>query len=174
MNLQAKLDQFRTDNPYDVETQAKRLLVSEDKELVLYTLQLGLATARQRQRHQERDYIKNVGEAPPKERLVPGRTTGSVKVIPTKKTRNAMNQFILDVWRVNGKQKLGDANTNDLATAISREKSSSAGHDKNAKLYTKLKTEMSANQIVREAWDESGVRGVIEEVYGEFRKQEAA
>jgi hypothetical protein len=173
MNVQAKLDQFRNDNPYDVDTQAKRMLAADDQELILYVIALGLTTARQRQRHQERDYIKNVGQAPPKERLMPGRVTGSVRVLPTKKTTNAMSQYILDIWRV-GELKLGDATGNDLAGAIKREKASSIGHDKNARLYANLKKKLDDDQAVREEWNEASVRSEIESVYGEFRKQEAA
>ncbi len=40
MNLQAKLEQFREDNPYDVDTQAKRLLATDDKPLILHVLAL--------------------------------------------------------------------------------------------------------------------------------------
>ncbi len=174
MNLQTRLEQFRNDNPYDVDTQAKRLLASGDKELLVYTLSLGLATAKQRQRHVERDYIKNIGEAPPKERLVPGRTTGSVKVVPSKRMQNAAKAFILDIWRINGEQKLGDATGNDLAVAINREVMSSVGHDKNATFYRKLKHELSDDDVVRDRWDEKTIRGEIENVYGEFRKSEAA
>src|SRR6516164_1089242 len=103
MNIQMKLEQFRDDNPYDVETQAKRLLATEDKELILYVLSLGLATAKQRERHQKREYIKNVGEAPPKERITAGPVTGSIKITPirpSKKIQNAIKEFILDVWMV--------------------------------------------------------------------------
>jgi hypothetical protein len=174
MNVQSKLDQFRTDNPYDFDTQAKRLLASDDKELILYVLTLGFAVAKSRQRHTERDYIKNVGQAPPVERLVPGRVTGSVKILPTKKTQNAMNQLILNVWRVNGEQKLGDATGNDLSIAIKRETTSSIGHDKNARFYAQLKKELNSKQTVSDKWDEGLVRQLIEEVYGEFRKSEAA
>ncbi len=174
MNLQSRLEQFRTDNPYDNDTQAKRLLAGGDQELILYVVALGLATAKQRQRHIERDYIKNIGEAPPKERLVPGPVTGSVKVIPSKKTQNAMRQMILDVWHVNGDQKLGDATGNDLALAIKREKQSSIGHDKNARLYSLLRKPMEDEDTVRECWDEKSVRTEIEKVYGEFRREEAA
>jgi hypothetical protein len=174
MNLQSRLEQFRSDNPYDVDTQAKRLLASGDKELLIYTLALGLAAARQRQRHIERDFIKNIGEAPPKERLLPGRVTGSVKIVPSKKSQNAMMQMILDVWRVNGEQKLGDAGSNDLADAIKRETASSIGHDKNAHFYRNLKKELRTDEIVRKRWDENSVRAEIEKVYGEFRKEEAA
>jgi hypothetical protein len=177
MNLQSRLEQFRQDNPYDTDTQAKRLLATNERELILYTLALGLATAKQRQRHVERDYIKNVGEAPPKERLVPGRTTGSAKVIEvrhSKRMQNAMKQFIVDIWRINGEQKLGDATSNDLAVAIKREQSSSAGHDKNARFYAILKKELHGTEKVRDRWEEKTVRAEIENVYGELRKSEAA
>lgn len=173
MNLQSKLDQFRLDNPYDVETQAKRLLASDDKDLILYILALGLNTAKQRQRHVERDFMKNIGEAPPKERLVPGRVTGSVKIVPSKKTTNAMQQLILDVWHV-GDIKLGDATGNDLAVAINREHQSSKGHQKNALFYQHIKKKVGEDEAVREQWDERTIRAEIENVYGEFRKQEAA
>ncbi len=174
MNLQSKLDQFRTDNPYDVDTQAKRLLATGDKELLIYTLSLGLATAKQRQRHIERDYIKNIGEAPPTERLAPGRTTGSVKIVPSKRMQNAARTLILDVWRINGEQKLGDASGNDLTVAINREITSSVGHEKNAQFYRSLKKELNGTDQVRTKWDEKLVRDEIEKVYGEFRKGEAA
>jgi hypothetical protein len=174
MNLQSKIEQFCTDNPYDVDTQAKRLLACDDERLILYVLALGLTMARSRRRHIERDYMKNIGQAPPKERLVPGRVTGSVQVLPTKKTRNAMHQLLLDVWRVNGEQKLGDATGNDLSIAIKREITSSAGHDKNAKFYTALKNELGPADAVRDHWTEQLVRDQIEQVYGEFRKTEAA
>ena len=173
MNLQSKLDQFRADNPYDCETQAKRLFASGDQELILYILALGLTMAKQRQRHVERDYMKNIGEAPPRERLVPGRVTGSVKVLPTKKTQNAMKQLILDVWHV-GNIKLGDATGNDLAEAINREHQSARGHQKNATFYAHVKKKVGEHEAVRERWDEQTIRSEIETVYGEFRKQEAA
>ena len=174
MNMQAKLEQFCSDNPYDFETQAKRLLASKDETLILHVLALGFATARQRQRHVERDYMKNIGQAPPRERLVPGRVTGAVKVLPSKKTMNAMRQLIADAWRINGEQRLGDATANDLAKAVKRERDSSNGHDKNARFYTSLKQELGSNEKVRERWNEDDLRDQIEKVYGEFRKTEAA
>ena len=177
MDLSSRLDQFRDDNPYDMHTQAKRLLAAADQDLILYTLALGLATAKQRQRHTERAYIKNVGAAPPKERLVPGRVTGAVKVVPMKPSRrmqNAIQQLISDVWRVNGEQKLGDCSGNDLAVAIDRETSSATGHSKNANFYRNLKEPMKSNDIVRNKWEEKALRAEIEKVYGEFRKEEAA
>jgi hypothetical protein len=174
MNLQSKVEQFCADNPYDADTQAKRLLAGNDEKLILYVLALGLATAKARRRHAERDYMKNLGHAPPQERLAPGRVTGSVKLLPSKKTRNAMQQMLLDVWRINGEQKLGDANENDLSIAIKREVTSSAGHDKNAQLYKSLKKDLGPHDIVRDKWDEQSVRDQIEQVYGEFRKSEAA
>jgi len=176
MNLQNKLDQFRSDNPYDVDTQAKRLLATDDRELLLYTLALGLATAKQRQHHLERNYIKNIGAAPPQERLVAGHVTGSVKVVPIKpgkRAQNAMAKLIVDVWRIGGDQKLGDANANDLAQAIKRESASAAGHGKNADFYTTLKEKLSGDDQVRHRWDEASVRDTIETVYGEFRHSEA-
>lgn len=178
MNLQARLDQFRDDNPYDVETQAKRLFATEDRELILYALALGLATARQRQRHAERDYIKTVGRAPQRERLIPGRVTGSVVSIPvkpSKRIQNAMRELIIDVWRIGGEQRLGDANANDLANAVRRETSSAAGHGKNATFYEALKQKLEADgsDKVRDKWDEKDVKQQIEKVYGEFRKSEA-
>ena len=57
MDMSSRLDQFRDDNPYDVQTQAKRLLATGDKELILYALALGLVSAKSRQRHTERSYI---------------------------------------------------------------------------------------------------------------------
>lgn len=181
MDLASRLDQFRDDNPYDVQTQAKRLLAmaDKDKDLILYTLALGLTTAKHRQRHVERQIIKNTGAAPPvpKERLVPGRVTGSVQVVkikPSRRMENAFQQLILDVWRVNGDQKLGDCSGNDLAVAIDREVSSASGHTKNAAFYRKIKEPMQATEIVRNKWEEKTVRAEIEKVYGEFRKEEAA
>jgi hypothetical protein len=177
MNLQNRLQQFRDDNPYDIDTQAKRLLASDDKLLLLYVLALGLATAKQRQRHEERSYIKNVGFAKPQERLVPrpGGTTGSVVAIkPTIKARNAMRELILNVWRINGEQRLGDATGNDLAIAIKREDASSVGHNKNAQFYGSLKQKTGNYERVSEHWNEDSVRREIEKVYGEFRKTEAA
>jgi uncharacterized membrane protein YheB (UPF0754 family) len=179
MDMSSKLDQFRDDNPYDVQTQAKRLLATEDKDLILYTLALGLISAKSRQRHVERTYIKNIGAAPsiPKERLTPGRTTGSVKIVPIKTSRrmkNIIQQLIVDVWRVNGEQRLGDCTGNDLATAISRETSSANGHAKNAAFYHNLKEPMKPEDVVRQKWEEKAVRAEIEKVYGEFRKEEAA
>lgn len=178
MNLQHSLDQFRDDNPYDVNTQAKRLLASGDKELILYVLALGLATAKQRQRHQEREYIKNIGEAPQqKTKIVSGRTTGSIKTIPikpSKRIQNITRQLIFDVWRINGEQKLGDANANDLEVAINRETKSANGHNLNARFYIEIKTNLEKTETVREKWDEGMIRSKIEEIYGEFRKTEAA
>src|SRR5215475_11724719 len=105
MNLQAKLDQFRDDNPYDNDTQAKRLLASGDEALTLHVLALGFATAKQRQRHMERDYIKNVGEAPPRGRVAVGRT-GSIKIVQSRRMQNITRQHIMDVWRI-GELQLG-------------------------------------------------------------------
>jgi len=176
--MSSRLDQFRDDNPYDVQTQAKRLLATGDKELILYALALGLVSAKSRQRHTERSYIKNIGAAPPQERLVPGRVTGSVKVVPikpSKKLRNAIQSLIVDVWRVNGEQKLGDCSGNDLSIAITRETSSASGHTKNAAFYASLKSKMDdPKTTVRNVWGEKEVRSEIEKVYGEFRKEEAA
>jgi hypothetical protein len=177
MNLQNRLDQFRSDNPYDNDTQAKRLLATDDKELILYVLALGLATAKQRQRHLERDFIKNRGQAPPRERFVPGRTTGSVSVVkikPSKRMQNAMQQLIVDVWKINGELPLGDATTNDLTVAETREQNSSIGHTKNAVFYGNLKKELTGSEIVRNKWSEQAIRSEIETVYGEFRSGEAA
>ena len=177
MNLQNKLDQFRNDNPVDFDTQAKRLLAADDRDLILYVLALGLATAKQRQRHLERDYIKTIGAAPPKERLIPGRVTGSVIITPvpvSKRLRALTQQLIVDVWRIGGEQKLGDATKNDLATAISRENSSSEGHRKNAEFYDRLKQPLGDEDTVRVKWKEGAVRNTIKTVYGEFRKAEAA
>jgi hypothetical protein len=174
MNPQTKLDQFRDDNPYDIETQAKRLLASEDKELILHVLALGLATAKQRQRHQERDYIKNVGEAPQCGRVVSGRTTGSIKIMPSKRMQNISRQLIIDVWRINGEIPLGDATANDLATAINRESKSAEGHAKNASFYTTIKEPLGSTEKVRERWNDKSIKPQIETIYGEFRKSEAA
>jgi hypothetical protein len=179
MNLQAKLDQFRDDNPYDVNTQAKRLLATEDTELILHVLALGLATAKQRQRHQERDYIKNIGEAPQphKVKIVPGLVTGSIKTVPlkpSKRMEQLTKQLIFDVWHINGEMKLGDASGNDLTVAINREKSSAQGHGKNATFYSAIKAELGQDEIVRMRWTEKSIRSKIEDVYGEFRKTEAA
>lgn len=178
MNLQARLDEFREDNPYDVDTQAKRLLATDNKELIIYVLALGLATAKQRQRHAERDYIKTAGQAPQRERLVPGRVTGSVVSIPVKPSRriqNAMQNLIVDVWRIGGEQRLGDANATDLANAVRRENASAAGHGKNAVFYEALKKKLKADgsDKVRDQWQEKDVKKQIETVYGEFRKSEA-
>jgi hypothetical protein len=174
MNLQAKLDQFRDDNPYDVLTQAKRLLATDDKDLILHVVALGLATAKQRQRHVERDYIKNIGEAPRRGRTVAGPTTGSIRIVPSKKMQNVTRQMILDVWRVNGEQSLGDATANDLTVAINRENNSAEGHSKNSLFYNGLKEGIRGAETVRTKWSEKSVRAKIEEVYGEFRKTEAA
>lgn len=180
MNLQSKLDQFRSDNPYDVDTQAKRLLATNDKELILYVLALGLATAKQRQRHYERDYMKNVGEAPPRERerFIPGPVTGSVKVIkikPGKREENARRQLIMDTWMV-GEKRMADCNSHDMIAAIKREEASEKGHAKNKTLYTKANARLAQNgkEKMGEKWDEKSIRALIEEVYGEFRTQEVA
>ena|SRR6516165_4874243 len=179
MNLQNRLDQFRDDNPYDSDTQAKRLLATDDKELIIYTLALGLQTAKQRERHLQRDYIKNTGEVKQTERFVPrpGGTTGSVvvaKIKPSRRVQNATRQLILDTWHINGEMKLGDASGNDLAVAIKRERASQRGHGKNAEFYTGLKSRVDKNDIVRQKWDEQSTRVEIEKVYGEFRQTEAA
>jgi hypothetical protein len=174
MNIQSRLDQFRSDNPFDVQTQAKRLHAANDEDLILYVLALGLTAAKHRQRHQERDYMKSYGAAPENERLVPGRVTGSVVVIPSKKTANAAKALILNVWRINGEQPLGDATGNDLAVAINRENASAKGHTKNAEFYIDLKKTVGPAERVHEKWDEKTIREEIKRVYGEFRKQEAA
>jgi len=174
MNLSSKLDQFRDDNPYDCETQAKRLLATEDKELILHVLALGLATAKQRQRHIERDYIKNIGEAPFRGRVVTGPVTGSIRVKPSRRFQNVTRQLMVDVWRINGEIPLGDATANDLAVAITREDKSAEGHGKNAKFYRVLKEPMKGDDVVRKVWPEKEIRNRIEETYGEFRKSEAA
>ncbi len=88
--------------------------------------------------------------------------------------QNAARTLILDVWRINGEQKLGDATGNDLTIAINREITSSIGHDKNAQFYRGLKKELNGTDQVRSKWDEKLVRDEIEKVYGEFRKGEAA
>lgn len=190
MNLQSRLDQFRSDNPYDSDTQAKRLLSAGNKdnlpkltelgldvELLIYVLSLGFTTAKHRERHFERDYMKNTGYAPQKEKLKPGRTTGSVvriKLKPSKRMENIRMQMLLDTWRINGEQKLGDATENDLAGAIKRENASMVGHGKNAEFYSGLKERVAGEEKVRDKWEEKDVRGKIEQVYGEFRKSEAA
>ena len=178
MNLQAELDQFRDDNSYDVETQAKRLLATNNTKLLLYVLALGLVAAKQRQRHQEREFIKNVGAAP-QERLIPGRVTGSVvsiKPITSRRRQNAMQQYIADVWMV-GEKRLGDCNHSDLAVARARERASADGHNRNDQLYGIFQTKLDPkdNRIThRQRWDEKEVRGAIEKVYGEFRKSPEA
>lgn len=179
MNLQARLDQFRDDNPYDVNTQAKRLLASDDTDLILHVLALGFSAAKQRQRHQERDYIKNMGQAPQphKVKIVRGKTTGSIKAIPIKpgkRVEQLTKQLIFDIWRINGEMKLGDATENDLTVAINRESKSANGHNLNAQFYTEIKAGIEKDEIVREKWNEGTIRSKIEEVYGEFRKTEAA
>jgi len=180
MNLQSKLDQFRDDNPYDPNTQAKRLLATDDKDLILHVLALGFATAKQRQRHYERDYMKNLGEAPQphKVKIVSGRTTGSIRTIPIKPSRRMeqlTKQLLYDTWYINGEMKLGDANQNDLTVAINREVSSANGHNLNAKFYTEIRAGLSEkDDVVRSKWSEKTIRAKIEETYGEFRKSEAA
>jgi hypothetical protein len=177
MNLQNKLQQFRDDNPYDNHTIAKRLYATEDKALIIYVLELGLQAAKQRKRHEERSFIKNMGFAKPKERLAPhpsGVTGAVIRIKTGPKTRNALQEMLLDVWRINGEQKLGDANRNDLASAIKRETSSSVGHSKNAEFYAALRKQINDNDVVRQHFDEASIRSEIEKVYGEFRKSEAA
>jgi hypothetical protein len=177
VNIQSQLDQFRDDNPYDADTQAKRLLATDNQELILYVLSLGLATAKQRQRHQERAYIKNTGMVQPKERLVPrpGGATGSViKIKPTARARNAMRELVMNVWEINGQKRLGDANKNDLAVAIKRENASSIGHSKNAEFYGLLQSSLEDGEMVRQRFDDKAISTEIEKVYGEFRKSEAA
>jgi hypothetical protein len=174
MNLQNQLEQFRDDNPYDVDTQAKRLLATDDKPLILYALALGLTVAKHRQRHLDRDYIKNVGQAKEKERFRPGRVTGSVVPIkPSRKTQNATRALILSSWRINGDQPLGDATANDLSDAIKREMASANGHGKNAEFYTNLKAPLEGIERVHQHWDERTTKDEIEKVYGEFRTSEA-
>jgi len=177
MNIQMKLEQFRDDNPYNSETQAKRLLASNDTELILYVLALGLQTAKQRERHQQREYIKNVGETPPRQRVTPGRVTGSVKITPikpSKKTTDALKELIADVWMVGDKQ-LGDCTEEDLSNAIKRENASSIGHAKNKALYVSLKKPLDGTQqCIRMKWNEKDIRQEIEKIYGEFRRGEAA
>jgi hypothetical protein len=168
VDVRSKLDQFRSDYPFDVQTQARRLASSGDDDLIVYVLALGLQMALQRQRHMERSVIKNTGMAPQRERF------GSIKIVPSKKARNAMRQMILDVWRINGGMALGDATGNDLAIAIDREEKSANGHTRNAKLYRILKAEIGPNETVRSKWDENSIRDQIENVYGEFRQAEVA
>lgn len=176
MNLQSKLDQFRNDNPYDNDTQAKRLLAGGDKELTLYVLALGLSTAKQRQRHYERDFIKNVGAAPLKERFVPGPTTGSIiRVKPGKRQENARKQLILDVWIVNGDKSFGKCNWHDLGAAIKREDATRNGLALNIQLYKGVQQTLKpdGSDLVDQKWNEKTIRDEIEKVYGEFRTGEA-
>ncbi len=178
MNIQAKLDQFRDDNPYDIETQAKRLLAANDKELVLFVVSIGLATAKQRQRHYERDYIKNTGTTPPRERLIPGRVTGSIISIKAKQTdraKNAARQLIADIWHC-GDKPLGTTNAIDMAEAMKRETQSSLGHQKNAQFYGLLRNGLNpdGSDTIAMRYTEKALRSTIERVYGEFRKSEAA
>jgi hypothetical protein len=88
--------------------------------------------------------------------------------------QNVTRQMILDVWRVNGEQSLGDATANDLTVAINRENNSAEGHSKNSLFYNGLKEGIRGAETVRTKWSEKSVRAKIEEVYGEFRKTEAA
>ena len=177
MNLQAQLDQFREDAPYDVDTQARRLYATDDKDLILYVLALGLSTAKHRQRHSERDYIKNMGEAPQlhKVRMAPGRGTfKTIPIKPSKKMEQLTKQLIFDVWTINEGMKLGDASANDLAVAINRESRSAAGHARNIAFYDIVRSALKKDEVVRDRWSEKALRSQIEEVYGEFRKSEAA
>lgn len=177
MNLSTKLDHFRAENPYDIATQAKRLLATDDKEMINYVVELGLTLARSRQRHDERQYIKDTGTARPKEHMVvaQGRVTGAVKFIPGKRGRNAMTQLIADTWRVNGEQRLGDATHADLGSAIKRESTSLLGHRKNIDFYQELSEPLKGTtDSVRTKWSEGSIRTAIEKVYGEFRTTEAA
>jgi len=178
MNLRTKLEQFRSDNPFDVGTQAKRLVAANEKELLLYVVTMGLMSAKQQQRHYERDFIKNVGHAPLRELLVPGRVTGSVvvkKMNPTERARNAARQLIADIWHC-GDKTLGTTTAIDMAEAIRRENSSSIGHQKNAEFYRILKNGLKpdGSDTVAMKYTEKSLRGIIESVYGEFRKAEAA
>src|SRR5215475_14782252 len=137
MNLQARLDQFRDDHPYDNATQAKNLLASDDKDLILHVLALGFQTARQREQHFVRGYIKNRGMAPTasKEKFKPGKVTGSViriKVPPSRREQALHRKLIGDAWLIANVQKLNEATRNDLSKAIDRENASSNGHGKNA------------------------------------------
>jgi hypothetical protein len=194
MNLQNKLDQFRDDNPYDFDTQAKRLVAKDDKELILYVLALGFATAKQRQRHLERDFIKNTGTAPP-ERLVPGRpiikpvpegkaktiipgrasgTVTRIKITPNRRIQNAMERLVGDVWTV-GDKKLNDCNRNDLKMAENRAEASANGQMKNKTLYANLRaTLVDGKETVGMRVPNAELRQQIEKVYGEFRTKEAA
>jgi hypothetical protein len=176
MKLSTKLEQFRTDNPYDVPTQAKRLLASKDEALIRYAVELGLTTVKFRVRHEQRQYIKETGYAQPRERMIvsPGRVTGAVMIRPSKRTQNAMQQLVLDVWRIQGEQKLGDATAADLGEAIVRETTSATGHTKNAQFYGILKETLNGTESVRSRWTDDTLRPKIEAVFGEFRRSEAA
>jgi hypothetical protein len=195
MNLQNKLDQFRDDNPYDYHTQAKRLLAKGDNELILYVLALGFATAKQRQRHLERDIIKNTGQAPPLERLVAGkpiipptpagkkpqtiisgRASGTVTPIKIerKHVQNALERLIGETWEV-GSKKLNDCNGNDLKNAEDRAEASANGQMKNKAFYANLRAAGVDNKTtVGAKLSNDQLRQHIEKVYGEFRTKEAA
>jgi hypothetical protein len=177
MNIQYRLEQFLDDNPYDADTQAKRLMASDDADLIRYAIALGLTTAKARQRQSERDYIKNTGYAMERERLVPGRVTGSVvvKKIPRgKRGQNALRLLICDAWMI-GDKMLGDATIADLSGAIAREVASAHGHTKNVDFYTAIKSRMTPDGgLLRKQLSEDAIRKEIESVYGEFRTREAA
>lgn len=176
MSLATRLENFRADNPYDVATQAKRLLAKDDKELLFYVVELGLKYAKQRQQHEARQYIKETGFTRATERMIvsPGRVTGSVVIKTSKRTRNAIRQLILDVWRINGDQRLGDANAAQLGEAINREETSIVGHGKNVTFYKAVMAALEPNETVRQRWTDDTLRPQIEAVYGEFRTSEIA
>ena len=176
MKLSNRLENFRADNPFDVGTQAKRLLATKDDKLIMYVLELGLTLAKSRQRHEDRSHMKETGYAKSKEKLIirPGRVTGSVIIKPGRRTQNAIQQLVLDTWRINGEQKLGDATAADLGDAIKRENVSANGHKKNAEFYDIIRKPLKGDNIVRSQWNDDTLRPKIEAVYGEFRQGEAA
>lgn len=149
----AKLEAFREANPVDARTQAIIMLdVLGDRDLIIYTLMLGIITARQRKRHVERSFIKVHAEAPqPLQRIKP-----SPKIV----------KLILDTWMLNG-QRLGDATSADLSAAISQGEKNIIGINKNNEFYAKLQTKLTdETQRVRDKWTEKTVAKAIEEVYG--------
>lgn len=177
MTPAVKLQNFRDDNPYDIATQAKRLLAAKDDDLIRYVIELGLTMARQRDRHEERRHIKETGFTRPLQKVVmsKGKTTGSIIVKMGKKTRNAAQSLILDVWRINGDLPLGDATAADLGEAIIKEEKSLVGHAKNKQLYQIMQKPIEGTSSpVRSHWTDNTLRPEIEEIYGEFRTSAAA
>lgn len=89
--------------------------------------------------------------------------------------KNAMEQFIMDVWRINGEQPLGDANYHDLTNAEKRAEANEKGQAKNKEFYKRAKKRLDpkGSDKMRQRWDEKSIRTEIEKVYGEFRKGEA-